>query len=307
MPRTPRASGCPSSSPYSFIAEPQPAALTTTWSKPAPQRARTPRSSPRRARRAASSAPACSSSAPQQSGTRGASDLEALGGQRRGPSRGGPGGRRRAARSPSSRPTRPRCSPDRRRCARAVSGRSRRAAARGARPWRARDSAPGSALDAELAAPRPASGASARSRSGWGSVSNSSRRSARSPRGALVVALDLGTDALDQPVVADARRARGHARHAAQAAVEVRRPSRPRARASGSRPSPISTIRPRGESASCAPQDVGRAACPGRSRSGRSRRSPTARAGGARRTPAMLRSRPRTAGVAGRRPGRSAA
>ena len=38
---------------------------------------------------------------------------------------------------------------------------------------------------------------------------------------ALVVALDLRADALDQPVVADPRRARGDTRHATEAAVEV--------------------------------------------------------------------------------------
>ena len=65
------------------------------------------------------------------------------------------------------------------------------------------------------------SGASARIRPGCVNSSKIIRRWARSRAGARPVALDLRAHPLDQPVVLDAGRARGHAGHAAEAVVEV--------------------------------------------------------------------------------------
>ena len=83
-------------------------------------------------------------------------------------------------------------------------------------------------------------------------VRERARRSPRAAAGRCAAArasLDLGAGDLDEPVVLDARRAGGHAGHAAEAA---RRSARPSSRLSGSpsRPCFIRWIRPRGESIS---------------------------------------------------------
>ena len=80
----------------------------------------------------------------------------------------------------------------------------------------------------QRAADRSARRAAARrdspaSRSGYGSSAKSSPRKRRSKRAAANGVLEPGAGLLDQHVVADARRARRHACHAAEAAVEVAR------------------------------------------------------------------------------------
>ncbi len=212
-----RASGVPSSSPYSFIAAPQPAALTTTWSS-GPSAANAATVARARAS-AASSSPACSSSAPQQSGARGAIDVEPLGRQRRD---------RRAvdarvedalhATEQHSDAAAPRAH------GRGVHRRCRREQITQRRPrgdLREHRDLVRKPLDAELARRRHARDQRAHpARIGKRREQQPAQRALAAR--ALVVALDLGPDALDQPVVANPRRARGHARHAAEAAVEMR-------------------------------------------------------------------------------------
>ena len=69
---------------------------------------------------------------------------------------------------------------------------------------------------------RRRSGASAsRSRAGYGITAKSAERNSRSPSVAIVAALDLRARGLDERRVLHARGARGDARHAAEAGVEV--------------------------------------------------------------------------------------
>ena len=112
---------------------------------------------------------------------------------------------------------------DRRSHARAAapSGGSHALASRGA-TFASIDSRVGQPLGAELPAPPPAAGpARAAGGGGGGSRTAAAAAPARPPERSMV-ALDLGPHPLDQPVVADARRARGDAGHAAEAAIEVR-------------------------------------------------------------------------------------
>ena len=242
-----RASGVPSRSPYSFIAEPQPAALTTTWSSRrccgerrdrAPGRARSPPPPRRRGARARRSSRAA----------RGASTSNPSAASARDRRRGGPAGIEDALHAARAAARRARAGPRRPGCARAA-GRRLGAAASAARPWRA---PPAARAAARPAAARPAASTGASARRRLGVRERLEQQPAQRPlgRGRSWWRSTCGRDALDQPVVADARRARGHARHAAQAAVEVgdhlvRQLGRRRLS-----PSPISTIRPRGESAS---------------------------------------------------------
>ena len=267
--RTRCASAVPSSSPYSFIAEPQPAALTTMWSSSPSAAERRDRGAgagdrrlllAARAARARRSSRAAAARAPRSP-------------------------RRRARRSSprwtsakNTRWTQPSSSADpaalladRRRAL----GEPVRSASRARRARRdlapASPSRPGSRSTPSL---RAAAEQRRERAQPLGVGERLEQQPAQRPLGAraLVMALDLRPDPLDQAVVAHARGAGGHARHAAEAAVEVRdhlvgqlgraveRPRRSaRSARAASRP-PAPTARTSGS-------------CPGRSRSGRSRRS----------------------------------
>ena len=154
-----------------------------------------------------------------------------------------------------------------------AAGRSGSAHAPGARPAQARARPAGATAPAAARQPQ---GAGRRARRAAGRApaaagvgeQREGGAARRRSRASACRALDLGRVVLDELVVADARRAGGHAGHAAEAAVEVR-DHRAESSAVFSCAAFMSTMRPRGESIS-SPQTRRSGTSGGRTHNGRS-------------------------------------